>query len=82
MAECLPEGEVKLLLGVASGASLSTSGLQFLGFKAAPHKAHTQRGLGPFRVALPYWVPTFHKRAGDWDTDGSRLMEQHLHLGN
>ena len=26
---------------------------------------HTQRGLESFRVALPYWVPVFHKRTGD-----------------
>ena len=82
MAKCLPAGEVKVLIGVASGASLSTSGLQFLGCKAAPPKVHTQKVLEPFRVALPYWVPVFHKWTGDRDNGGSPLMEQHLHLSN
>ena len=82
MAECLPTGEVKVLLGVASGATLSYQRTPVSWLQSGPPKAHTQRGLEPFRVALPYWVPVFHTRTGDWDTDGSPLMEQHLHLGN
>ena len=63
------------------GQAFPTSGLQFLGCKAAPPKVHTQRVLEPFKLALPYGVPEFHKWTGDWDNDGS-LIEQHLYLGN
>ena len=68
MAECLPAGEVKVLIGVASGASLSTSGLQFLGCKAAPPKAHT-KGLRTFQggfALLGTRVSQAGRKLGHW----------------
>ena len=59
MAECLSAGELKVFLVLPLEQPFPTSGLQFLGCQAAPPKAHTQRGLGSFRVTLPYWLPEF-----------------------
>ena len=77
-----PQGKLKSCLVLPLEQPFPTRGLQFLGCKAGPPKAHTQRGLGPFRVALPYWVPVFHKWTGDRDNGGSPLMEQDLNLTN